>query len=79
MGDFTGEVSLDADGLRSDAPVTLSDTTLAPGESATATVSTTKSTATGSYLLRVQGTFVDPETGLRDTRASTVKVQITRR
>lgn len=57
----------------------LSDTTLAPGESATATISTTKSTATGSYLLRLQGTFVDPASGLRDSRAATVKVHITRR
>jgi hypothetical protein len=79
VGEFTGTVSLDADGLRPDAPVSFSDTTLAPGESATITISTTKGTATGSYLLRLQGTFADPETGLRDTRAATVKVQITRR
>lgn len=79
VGNFAGAVSLDADGLRADAPVTLSDTTLAPGESATATIATTRSTATGSYLLRLQGTFVDPNTGLRDARAATVKVSITRR
>ena len=77
--DLTSSVALTAEGLRSDAPVTLSDTTLARGESATVTISTTKSTATGSYLLRLQGTHADPVTGLSDTRAATVKVLITRR
>ena len=79
IGDFAGAVTLGADGLRADAPVTFSDTSLAPGESATATISTTKRTALGSYLLRVQGTFADPATGLPETRAGTVAVQIARR
>lgn len=76
---FTGTLALDADGLRADAPVAISDTEVAPGESTTVTISTTKSTATGSYLLRLQGSFTDPDTGLRETRATTVKVHITRR
>ena len=78
-GDFTGAVTLGADGLPAGTPVGFSATTLAPGASATATISTTKQTPLGTYLLRVEGTYDDPRTSLRDARAATVRVTVARR
>ena len=79
IGGFTGAVTLGADGLPSGAPVSFSAATLAPGNTATATISTTKSTPVGTYLLRVQGSHEDPATALRDARATALTVQIARR
>ncbi|HEV2061412.1 MAG TPA: hypothetical protein VGR12_01055, partial [Solirubrobacteraceae bacterium] len=83
VGEFAGDVALSGRGLPDGAVAQVSPATvrvdgLTTSASATLTIATTKRTPTGTYLLRVEGTAPVGD-GLTDTRAATVRIQITRR
>ena len=75
---LTGPIALAADGLPAAAEVTFTHPAVAGGGASLVTVTTTRRTPAGSFLLRLEGTWVDAATGLRQTRAATVRVRIRR-
>ena len=76
--DFASTVALSADGLPAGAKVSFTHATVAGGGSSLATITTTRRTPVGSFLLRLEGTAVDAATGVRQARAGTVRVRIRR-